>query len=279
MNPEIERKVLDKTWFYRYRLPSGRETKSYDEGALDPIHATRLAMMDAELARAYPQGLAGLSAVDLACHQGYFTMALAQRGAARVVGVDARTEHCEDSRLIAQALGLANAEIVQGDVHRVDTAALGTHDVVLCFGLPILAGAIGAVASVSAPEFYAALERPSWSPPSWVFGPVWTVLYVLIAIAGWRAWTDRAMPYARTALALWGVQLVLNAAWSFVFFGLHRTGWALADIVLLLCAIAAFIAVTWRPRRGTALLFVPYFAWVAFATALNAAIWWMNRGG
>ena len=135
MTNDLEQRVLDKTWFYRYRLPSGRETKSYDDGALDPIHATRLSMMDAELARAYPQGLAGLSAVDLACHQGYFTMALAQRGAARVVGVDARTEHCEDSRLIAQALGLANAEIVQGDVHRVDATALGTHDVVLCFGL------------------------------------------------------------------------------------------------------------------------------------------------
>ena len=102
---------------------------------------------------------------------------------------------------------------------------------------------------------------------------------MLIAIACWRVWIDRAMPYARTALGIWGVQLVLNAAWSWIFFGLHRTGWALVDIVLLLCVIAAFIAGTWRARRSTAALFVPYFAWVAFATALNAAIWWLNRGG
>ena len=127
--------------------------------------------------------------------------------------------------------------------------------------------------------WHAALAKPAWNPPNAVFGPVWTVLYVLIAIAGWRVWIDRAMPYARTALPLWGVQLVLNAAWSWIFFGLHRTGWALVDIVLLLCAIVAFIGVTWRARRGTALLFLPYFAWVAFATALNAAIWWLNRGG
>lgn len=135
MNPEIERQVLEKTWFYRYRLPSGRETVSYDGGKLDAIHATRLAMMDAELARAYPQGLAGRTAVDLACHQGWFTMALAQRGVAKVTGVDARSEHVADSRLIAEALGMRNVEIAQHDVHRVGPAELGTHDVVLCFGL------------------------------------------------------------------------------------------------------------------------------------------------
>lgn len=135
MNPDIERKVLDKTWFYRYRLPSGRETASYDDGKLDAIHATRLAMMDAELARAYPQGLAGRTAVDLACHQGWFTMALAERGLAKVTGVDARSEHVADSRLIAEALGHRNVEIAQHDVHRVGPAELGTHDVVLCFGL------------------------------------------------------------------------------------------------------------------------------------------------
>jgi tRNA (mo5U34)-methyltransferase len=135
MNPELEQRVLDKTWFYRYRLPSGRETKSYDDGALDAIHATRLAMMDSELSKAYPDGLAGKTAVDLACHQGWFTMALAQRGVAKVTGVDARTEHVEDSRLIAQALGHGNVEIAQHDVHRVGPDELGTHDVVVCFGL------------------------------------------------------------------------------------------------------------------------------------------------
>src|SRR5688572_17025031 len=103
MNIELEDKVLAKEWFYRYRLPSGKQTKSYGQGELDPIHDTRLAMLDIELSTAFPDGLKNSTAVDLACHQGYFTMALAERGARHVIGVDARTEHVEDSRLIAEA--------------------------------------------------------------------------------------------------------------------------------------------------------------------------------
>lgn len=127
--------------------------------------------------------------------------------------------------------------------------------------------------------WHAALAKPAWNPPNAVFAPVWTVLYILIAIAGWRVWLDRAHPNARIALALWFTQLALNAAWSWLFFGLHRISWALVDIIALATEIAAFIVLTWRSQRMAALLFVPYFAWVAFAAALNAAIWALHRGG
>jgi translocator protein len=103
------------------------------------------------------------------------------------------------------------------------------------------------------------------------------VLYIMIAVAGWRVWVRRDAPWARTALAVWAVQLVLNAVWSWLFFGLHMMLLALADIALLLATIIGFIVVTWRHDRVAAGLFVPYFAWVAFATALNASLWWLNR--
>ena len=135
MNTTLEDKVLAKDWFYRYTLPSGRRTKSYGQGELDPIHDTRLAMLDAELSASFPDGLKEHTAVDLACHQGYFTMALAERGARHVIGIDARAEHVDDSRLIAEAKGLRNVEIMRGDVHRIDPATVGKHDLVLCFGL------------------------------------------------------------------------------------------------------------------------------------------------
>jgi SAM-dependent methyltransferase len=131
----LESDVLAKTWFYRFKLPSGAVTRSYDDGALDAIHATRLAMLDAALAPHFPQGLAGRTAVDLACHQGYFATELARRGCADVLALDARPEHVADCTLIAHALGLPAVRPVQSDVHAAAAANLGQHDVVLCFGL------------------------------------------------------------------------------------------------------------------------------------------------
>lgn len=121
--------------------------------------------------------------------------------------------------------------------------------------------------------WYEALAKPSFNPPNWLFGPVWTILYVLIAIAGWRIWQrDR---YG-AAMKLWWLQLVLNFLWSPVFFGLEQTGWALVVILALLAAILAFIAAAWKLDRLSAWLFAPYAAWVAFASLLNAAIWSLN---
>lgn len=126
--------------------------------------------------------------------------------------------------------------------------------------------------------WYAGIDKAPWTPPNWLFGPAWTVLYVLIAVAGWRVW--RATGDARTPLlGLWVAQLALNAAWSWLFFGLHRTGWALADISLMLVAILAFIVIAWRFDRAAAWLFVPYALWVAYASSLNAWVWLRNPAG
>lgn len=143
----------------------------------------------------------------------------------------------------------------------------------VCFA----AAAIGAVASVSAGTFYAELVRPSWAPPAWLFGPVWSTLYAAMAVAAWLVW--RAEPAARTraALGLFLAQLAVNALWSWVFFGWHLIGWALAELVvlwvLILCTLVAF----YKIRPLAAALLVPYLVWVSFAGALNWALWVANR--
>ena len=145
---------------------------------------------------------------------------------------------------------------------------------ILAFAAAVLAAAAFG-AQFEPGGWYAALAKPAWTPPAWVFAPVWTVLYVLIALAGWLAWRADA---GRAAIGAWIVGLALNGAWSWLFFGLHRIGWALADISLLIATIALFITATWRTSRAAALLFVPYLAWVSFAAALNLAIWRLNAG-
>jgi len=153
-----------------------------------------------------------------------------------------------------------------------DTAALAGF-IVLCF---LVAAAGGAVTATSVGTWYAALAKPAFNPPDWVFGPVWTALYLMMAIAAWRIWRLRAAANARAALALWALQLALNLCWSFVFFGARAIGAALAEILVLLAAIVATAVLFWRLDRPAALLFAPYIAWVAFAAVLNAAIWRLN---
>ena len=122
-------------------------------------------------------------------------------------------------------------------------------------------------------EWYAGLAKPPFNPPNWVFAPVWTVLYVLIAVAGWRTFErDRS----GWAMKLWWAQLVLNFLWSPVFFAVHRIGLALLVILLLLAAILAFLVMSWRQNRVAAWLFAPYAAWVAFAAVLNGSIWLLS---
>ncbi len=142
----------------------------------------------------------------------------------------------------------------------------------------ILTAAAAAIGAQFEPgSWYASLNKPQWNPPNAVFGPVWSFLYLLIAIAGWRVWLERPQPWAQSALRLWLLQLVLNTLWSWLFFGLHQPLWALIDIVALLATIIFFIVKAWPRNQPAAWLFVPYALWVAFATALNAAIFWMNR--
>jgi len=121
--------------------------------------------------------------------------------------------------------------------------------------------------------WYEALAKPSFNPPNWLFGPVWMVLYVLIAIAGWRIWQrDRS----GTPMKLWWLQLVLNFLWSPSFFAMQQVGLALVVVLAMLATILAFIVAAWNVDRLSAWLFVPYAAWVAFASLLNASIWLLN---
>ncbi len=138
------------------------------------------------------------------------------------------------------------------------------------------AGAIGAIASANAEEFYTALEQPGWAPPSNVFGPVWTVLYALMGISAWLVWRERGWARARGALGLFVVQLMVNALWSWLFFAWHRGGLAFADIVLLLALIVATLIAFARVRKLAAWLLVPYLGWVSFAAALNWSVWQRN---
>ena len=121
--------------------------------------------------------------------------------------------------------------------------------------------------------FYAALHKPEWTPPDAVFPPVWAVLYVMIALAGWIVW--RAQGFG-PALWLWLLQLGLNGAWSWIMFGQKQITYALADITALWLVILAFIVAAWPVRRSASVLFVPYFLWVTFAVALNFEIWRLN---
>jgi tRNA (mo5U34)-methyltransferase len=126
---------LAKTWFYPFRLPSGRHTPTYDGGVLDAIHHTRSQMLDELIVREFGPNRTGSTAFDLACHQGWFSAQLAQRGFDRVTGIDARPEHIADATLIRDTLDLQQWSLVQRDVHAVTAEEFGQHDLVLCFGL------------------------------------------------------------------------------------------------------------------------------------------------
>lgn len=141
------------------------------------------------------------------------------------------------------------------------------------FLLLVLGGGTLIGALTGPDNWYAALAKPSFNPPGWLFAPVWSTLYVLIAIAGWRLWRGARESLAMT---LWWTQLALNFAWSPAFFSAHQIGLAFGIIAALLVVIFAFIAVSWRTDRTAALLFLPYAAWVSFATVLNGTIWALN---
>jgi translocator protein len=139
-----------------------------------------------------------------------------------------------------------------------------------------LAGGLGSLFTmVSLGTWYTALVKPSWNPPSWVFGPVWTVLYAMMAAAGWLVWR-RGGPASWLALRWFAVQLVLNVGWSAVFFGLQMPGLAFVEILALWLTIAATLMTSWRVLRPAGILLVPYLVWVSFAVALNFTIWRLN---
>ena len=146
----------------------------------------------------------------------------------------------------------------------------------LWVGLTFFAAALGALASTRAPQFYAALRLPSWAPPASAFGPVWSVLYLLMALAAWLVWRHRHTQRGPTGLMWYAMALVPNALWSWLFFGWHLGMWALVDIAVLWALVGLTVRAFWRVRPAFGLLMLPLWAWVSLAAALNASVWWHN---
>lgn len=154
-----------------------------------------------------------------------------------------------------------------------------TFDFVALIGwlaLSFAGAAIGAVASANAPEFYRQLARPDWAPPAWLFGPVWTLLYLLMGVAAWLVWRERGLGGGRVALTLFLIQLAANALWSWLFFAWRLGALAFLEIVILWLLIAATVAAFWRVRSVAGVLLLPYLAWVSFAMVLAYKIWQRN---
>ncbi len=145
--------------------------------------------------------------------------------------------------------------------------------VVVCFAA---AGVGGALMSRTPPDWYPSLQKPAWTPPGWVFGPVWTFLYLTMAGAAWLVWRRGDLREARLPLGLFGLQLALNAAWPGLFFGLRMPGPAFVELCALWCVLLATVIAFFRESRAAGLLLVPYLAWSTFAGVLNLAIWRMN---
>lgn len=163
------------------------------------------------------------------------------------------------------------------DIHPKSQKEHGCHFIGLvtwsfvCF----LPAALGAFSRPGA--WYASLDKPAWNPPSWVFGPVWTTLYILMAVAAWMVWKRGGFASQRRPLSLFLAQLALNALWTPVFFGMNLVGVALGVLLLLTVTLTATVVSFWGVHRLAACLLLPYLGWAGFASVLNATLWWMNR--
>jgi translocator protein len=147
-------------------------------------------------------------------------------------------------------------------------------------GWLLLCFAAAALGSLFPPDgWFEQLRKPSWQPPNWLFGPVWTILYALMAVAAWLIWRRHGFSNASAPLTLFLVQLTFNAAWSPIFFGMKQPGLAFIIIVVLFTLIVATMVAFWRHQRLAGMLLLPYLAWVGFATVLNLALWRMNPAG
>ena len=149
---------------------------------------------------------------------------------------------------------------------------------VMCLGAQ-LTGSLLTMPAIRS-GWYTALEKPFFNPPAWLFGPVWTVLYFIMAISAWMVWRQESEnPLVRPALYLFFVQLLFNVIWSALFFSIRRPGWALVEIALLWLLILATILIFCKVNKWAAWLLAPYLGWVLYAVILNSAIWWLNRSG
>lgn len=148
----------------------------------------------------------------------------------------------------------------------------------LWLGVAFLAAFAGAAASISAGTFYMELNRPTWAPPAWLFGPVWTLLYIMMGVASWLVWRRAGWSGARTALSLYLLQLALNALWTWLFFVTHTGALAFIEIIVLWALIIATIGAFRRVSPTAAALLLPYLLWVSFASVLTFAMWRLNPG-
>ncbi len=150
---------------------------------------------------------------------------------------------------------------------------------VVAVGAPLAVGGISSIATISAiPTWYRGLSKPAWNPPDWVFGPAWTVLYILMGVAAWLVWrAGWGNSAVKVALVFFAVQLVFNGLWTVLFFGLRSPGAGLVEIIILWLLIVATMVLFFRVDRLAGVLLLPYLAWVTFASALNAAVWSLNR--
>ena len=155
---------------------------------------------------------------------------------------------------------------------RRDLLGLGAF-LALCL---VVSGIGGLVTATSVGGWYMTLDKPAFNPPNWIFAPVWTLLYLMMAVAGWRVWRSPATAARVNALRLFGLQLALNLLWSVVFFGFQLIGTALIEILMLLSAIVFNTLLFWRIERLAGWLFFPYVLWVSFAAVLNLSLWLLN---
>jgi benzodiazapine receptor len=148
---------------------------------------------------------------------------------------------------------------------------------VLCILLCYSAAGIGSMFTISAiPGWYRTLNKPTFNPPNWIFGPVWSVLYLMMAVALWLVWQKIGWNWKHPAYYIFLIQLVLNALWSVIFFSWHRLDWAMLDIILLWSSILATMLTFWTVNPVAGALLIPYLCWVSFASVLNYAIWKLN---
>jgi translocator protein len=152
------------------------------------------------------------------------------------------------------------------------------HSLLVLVAFEVASFAAAATGVIFRPgDWYKQLDKPRWRPPDWLFAPVWTVLYASIGLSGWIVWLEAGIAGAALPLGVYAVQLLLNAAWTPIFFGLHRPGLALIEIMVLWAAILATIIMFWPVSLVATFLLVPYLVWVSFASALNYSVWRRNR--
>lgn len=137
-------------------------------------------------------------------------------------------------------------------------------------------GAVGGLASANDTGFYGSLVQPAWAPPAWLFGPVWSTLYLAMSVSAWLIWRRHGFSSAKPALTLFFVQLSFNALWTWLFFFWHAGGAALAELIVLWILIALTIGMFWKLHRVAAALMIPYLLWVSFAGVLNYSLWRLN---